>query len=77
MLASYAPASAPLLVALNLTALSIGVTISAALGGRVLDRAGPGALPAAGVIFSVAALVLLLWSYTKRGRSVRAEPTSC
>lgn len=61
-LAEIAPNSVPLALALNLTALNLGVALAAAIGGAIVDHAGPGyvalvALPFVGAAFVIGLLM--------------------
>lgn len=60
LVADFAPSSAPLIIALNMTALNIGVALSAVIGGAAVDGAGAGSVPLISIPFAVAALAVVM-----------------
>jgi predicted MFS family arabinose efflux permease len=66
LLAGLAGPSASLAIALNLTALNIGVALCAFLGGAALDHLGPASVLFVALAFALAALALAVL-----GRSIR------
>jgi len=59
-MAHLAPTSVPVVMSLNLTALNVGVAISAVVGGAIVDAWGANALGFAAVPIAVVALALAL-----------------
>ena len=58
LVAGLAGPSAPLAIALNLTALNIGVALCAFIGGAALDRFGPSSVLLVALAFALLALAL-------------------
>ena len=56
---AHAPAAAPLLMALNMSALYLGIAVGAALGGLTIAHLGAGELGLAGAAVEVVALLFL------------------
>jgi predicted MFS family arabinose efflux permease len=67
LLAGLAGPSAPLAIALNLTALNIGVALCALIGGAALDRFGPSSVLLVALLFALLALAL-----AANARTIRA-----
>lgn len=65
-LAELAPLSASLAISLNLTAMNLGVALTAQLGGGVLDAYGAAATAIAAIPFALLALALAAYAARRR-----------
>jgi predicted MFS family arabinose efflux permease len=76
LLADIDPNSASLVLALNLTALNIGVALAAVIGGTVVDSFGAGSIPLIALPFAFAALLVTFAAGMTTRKSALAELTS-